>query len=109
LQEEPVDIESLVAQAREEVEDAALAEHPAPFIIELSQRTKDGIPTIYYQRHDYRGDARRSTVVLNGKELRVGGRPATGVKIDEILPDSVVLSHQGTQFRLRALNSWVNL
>jgi hypothetical protein len=48
-------------------------------------------------------------VVLNGKELRPGGQPASGVKVVEILPDSVVLDYRGTEFRLRALNSWVNL
>jgi hypothetical protein len=48
-------------------------------------------------------------VVLNGKELKVGGSPASGVKVEEILPDSVVLNYRGTEFRLRALNSWVNL
>jgi hypothetical protein len=91
------------------MENAELAEHPAPFIADLSQQTKDGIPTIFYRRHSYSGNSANSQVVLNGKELRVGGRPAAGVKVDEILPDSVVLSFQGTQFRLRALNSWVNL
>lgn len=110
VEEEAVDIEKMVALARDGLENARLAEHPAPFIADLSQRTKDDIPTIFYQRHDYRGDASASSVVvLNGKELRVGGRPATGVKVEEILPDSVVLSYQGTEFRLRALNSWVNL
>ena len=80
-----------------------------PFLTELSQRTKDEIPTIYYQRHDYSGDSSRSSVVLNGETVRVGGSPAPGVRVDEILPDSVVLDYRGTQFRLRALNSWINL
>jgi hypothetical protein len=110
VEEEAVDIEKMVTLARDGVENARLAEHPAPFIADLSQRTKDEIPTIFYQRHDYRGDASSSSiVVLNGKELRVGGRPASGVKVEEILSDSVVLNYQGTEFRLRALNSWVNL
>jgi general secretion pathway protein B len=109
LEEQPVDIESIVSRAENELENARLAEHPAPFIAQLSQQTKDGIPSIFYQRHDYRGDSGQSVVVLNGQELRVGGRPAAGVTVDEILPDSVVLSYRGTQFRLRALNSWVNL
>ena len=106
-QEQSVDIEKLVLQAQEEIENARLAEHPAPFVSELSQQTKDAIPTVYYQRHDY-SDA-GSTVVLNGKSLKVGGSPAPGMKVNEILPDSVVLNYRGTEFRLRALNSWINL
>lgn len=107
-EEEPIDIEELVAAAEAELGNARLAEHPAPFLTDLSQQTKDAIPTLLYSAHDYAGDTGRSSVLINGKELRVGGSTA-GVRVEEILPDSVVLSFQGTQFRLRALNSWVNL
>ena len=107
--EQPVDIESMLDKARDEIENTRLVEHPAPFVASLSQNTKNNIPTVMYQRHDYSSKAGRSSVVLNGKTLKVGGSAAPGVKVDEILPDSVVLSHSGTQFRLRALNSWVNL
>ena len=108
-EEEPVDLERLLVQARDEVENAQLVEHPAPFLAALSQQTKNDIPTIYYQRHDYADSAARSSVVLNNKTLRVGGSPVSGMRVEEILPDSVILSYRGTQFRLRALNSWINL
>lgn len=107
--EQPVDIEQVVLQARDELKNARLDEHPAPFLSDMSQQTKDQIPTILYQRHDYSGNPAQSEVVLNGKTVKVGGNAAAGVKLDEILPDSIVLNHRGTQFRLRALNSWVNL
>lgn len=107
--EEPVDIKEILLRAQAEMKDGNLVEHPAPFLIDLSQQTKNEIPTIMYQRHDYAGESSRSSVVLNGKTLQVGGNAAPGVKVDDILPDSVILSYGGTQFRLRALNSWVNL
>jgi hypothetical protein len=46
---------------------------------------------------------------MNGNTVKAGGSVVPGMKVEEILPDSVVLNYQGTQFRLRALNSWVNL
>ena len=107
--EEPIDIASVLQSARQEMKDATLDEHPVPLLSALSQQVKDDIPTLYYQRHDYSNNTSISTVVMNSKTLKVGGNPVNGVKIEEILPDSVVLSYQGTQFRLRALNSWVNL
>jgi len=107
--ERPIDIEQVLLEARDEVENARLEEHRAPFLSELSQQTKDQIPTIIYERHDYSGNPSQSAVVLNGKSVKVGGSAAAGVKLDEILPDSIVLNYRGTQFRLRALNSWVNL
>lgn len=107
-EEEVVDIEQIIQRAESELEDARLAEHPSPFISSLSQQTKDSIPTLIYERHDYSGIPGKSRVVLNGKTLSAGGN-SRGVKVEEILPDSVVLDYQGTSFRLRALNSWVNL
>ena len=107
--EETVDLEAQVALAEEEVGNARLLEHPAPFLASLSQQKKDEIPTLMYSRHDYSSDSRQSSVVINGKSLRSGGSVGGGISVKEILPDSVVLSHQGTDFRLRALNSWVNL
>ena len=107
--EEPIDIARVLQSARDEMKDATLDEHPVPLLSALSQQVKDDIPTLYYQRHDYSNNTSISTVVMNSKTLKVGGNPVNGVKIEEILPDSVVLSYQGTQFRLRALNSWVNL
>lgn len=109
VSEQPVDIEAMLSQAQGDLENARLEEHPAPFLSSLSQQTKDRIPTIFYERHDYSGKAGQSSVVLSGQTLKRGGRTSAGVHVDEILPDSVVLTHQGTQFRLRALNSWVNL
>jgi len=107
--EEPIDIAQVLKSAREEMKDANLDQHSVPLLATMSQQTKDNIPTLYYQRHDYSTNVAISAVVLNGEALKVGGSPAQGMKIEEILPDSVVLSYQGTQFRLRALNSWINL
>ena len=107
--EQSVDIDQILQQAREEVENASLDEHPVPFLGDLSQQTKDDIPTLYYQRHDYSSDTNLSSIVVNGTTVKAGGSPLPGMKVEEILPDSVVLNYRGTQFRLRALNSWVNL
>jgi general secretion pathway protein B len=107
--EKTVDIDQILQQAREEIENASLDDHPVPFLADLSQQTKDDIPTLYYQRHDYSSDTNRSSIVLNGTTLKAGESPLPGMKLEEILPDSVVLNYRGTQFRLRALNSWINL
>jgi len=107
--EQSVDIDQILQQAREEIENASMDDHAVPFLADLSQQTKDAIPTLYYQRHDYSSDVNISSIVLNGTPLKVGGSPEPGMKVEEILPDSVVLNYQGTQFRLRALNSWINL
>ena len=107
--QESVDIDQILQQAREEVENASLDDNPVPFLADLSQQAKNEVPTLYYQRHDYSSDINQSSVVINGATVKAGGSPVPGMKLEEILPDSVVLNFRGTQFRLRALNSWVNL
>ncbi|MCB1695844.1 MAG: general secretion pathway protein GspB [Halioglobus sp.] len=107
-EEEVIDVELLLEKARAEMAEAGLSEHEVPFLSTLSQQTKDAVPTLMYLRHDYTGSPATSSVVINGKTLRVGGSTG-GVRVEEILPDSVVLEIGGTRFRLRALNSWVNL
>lgn len=103
------EVERILREARDEMENASLEEHSAPFLADLSQLSKDAIPTLYYQRHDYSSNASESSVTMNGNIVKAGGSIVPGMKVEEILPDSVVLNYQGTQFRLRALNSWVNL
>lgn len=108
--EKAIDIEKMIALAKVEAGNAALAEHSAPFLSELSQQLKDQIPTIYYSQHDYSTGSPPSSVTLNGETLRDGSELASaGLTVDEILSASVVLSYRGTQFRLKALNSWINL
>jgi hypothetical protein len=102
------DIGSLVSAAEQALQDVRLSQHPVSFLAALSQQRKDAIPTLMYLQHDYRGDG-GSRVTINGTEAAVGEPVGRGVTVEEILPDSVVLSHDGQQFRLRALNSWVNL
>ena len=101
-------VDTLVARAREALDNRGMATHPAPMLAELSQEIRDTIPTLMYSQHDYRDDGVPSSVLINRKR-RVKGDSVSGVRVDKILPDSVVLHYRGTVFRLRALNSWVNL
>ena len=100
----PVDLAKAVENAARELGESTLMPHPVPLLERLSQQQKDRIPTIVYTNHDYNIQG-ASTVELNGKRL-VAGQRTDGV---EILNDSVVLSLQGIRFRLKALNTWVNL
>lgn len=103
----PIDIADVVSRVQQALGERPLAPHPTPLIERLSQQVKDRIPTVIYSVHDYRGDG-QSAVVLNGQRLSEGKRQ-DGFTVLEILADSVVLRWNDIDFRLRALNSWVNL
>jgi len=106
-QEVEVDLRELLRRVQDEAQDEALEPHPAPLFSDLSQRFRDQVPTLMYLRHDYRNNG-ASTVTINGEQLREGQR-SRGVQVVEILRDSVILRFDAQDFRLRALNSWVNL
>ena len=103
----PIDLARAMEAAARELGESVLVPHPAVLLENLSQRQKDRIPTIVYSDHDYSSDG-ESRVTLNGQQLRVGQRVAT-IRVVDILVDSVVLKVDGIEFRLRALNTWVNL
>lgn len=76
---------------------------------ELPWNTKQQVPTISYQRHDYLAGG-LSSVVINGQTVGVGNIVATGqFVVVDILADGVVLKQGNYTFKLRALNGWINM
>jgi general secretion pathway protein B len=106
-EESKVDIEQVLQAARRTLADGALAPHATPLLGNFSRQFRDRVPTLMYLRHDFANDG-TAAVVINGESLRAGQR-VDGVLVREILPDSVILRFDGQEFRLRALNSWINL
>lgn len=110
----PLDVDTLARAAEAALEERSsyaepVVEHEAPFIVELSQPVKDQIPSIFYSAHNWASNPSQRSVILNGQERRVGQQVKPGLKLVDILEDSIVLDFRGTEFRLRSLNSWVNL
>lgn len=104
--EQPIDIEAVLERAQRALGEKTLIDHPVPLLENLSQQQKDQIPSILYSQHDWQ--AEQPAVVLNGQRIQAGQR-VDGLVVIEILPDSVVLRWRETDFRLRSLNSWINL
>lgn len=76
---------------------------------ELPWNTKQQIPTISYQRHNFLAGG-VSTVVINGQTLGVGNIAASSqLVVQEIFEDGVVLKRGNVIFKLRALNGWINM
>lgn len=108
-----LDVEALTRAAEqalaEQGQEPLVESHAAPLIADLSQRQKDEIPTIFFSAHAWSSIPAERSVVLNGERRRAGDTIKPGLTLVEILPDSIVMDYRGTEFRLRALNSWVNL
>ena len=103
----PIDLVAAIERAAREVGEPSLVPHPTVLLENLSQQQKDQIPTIVYTEHVY-AEGAAPLVELNGQRLQPGQR--TGAfTVEDILVDSVILRVNGVSFRLRALNTWVNL
>ena len=103
----PIDLSTAMQRAALAAGESTLAPHPVPLLENLSQQQKDRVPTIVYSDHVFAASDIAS-VELNGKRMLAGQR-AGGIEVMEILRDSVILRVGGSEFRLRALNTWVNL
>ena len=103
----PIDLVAAIERAAREVGEPSLVPHPTVLLENLSQQQKDQIPTIVYTEHIY-AEGAAPVVELNGQRLRPGQRTGA-VTVEDILVDSVILRVNGVSFRLRALNTWVNL
>ena len=103
----PIDLVAAIERAAREVGEPNLVPHPTVLLENLSQQQKDQIPTIVYTEHVY-AEGVAPSVELNGQRLRPGQRSGA-ITVEDILVDSVILRVNGTSFRLRALNTWVNL
>ena len=103
----PIDLVAAIERAAREVGEPNLVPHPTVLLENLSQQQKDQIPTIVYTEHVY-AEGVAPSVELNGQRLRPGQRSGA-ITVEDILVDSVILRVSGVSFRLRALNTWVNL
>ncbi len=96
-----------IQKAAVELGRGALEPHPAVLLENLSQQFKNELPTISYDSHDFIADLGPS-VTLNGVLLREGEKLGL-LEVRDILRDSVILRFNETDFRLKALNTWLNL
>ena len=72
---------------------------------EMPESLKSALPDIEFQMHIFASDG-KGWVRVNGADKYQGDEIDGGVVIDEILPQSVVLSFQGETFTMAALSSW---
>ncbi len=83
-----------------------------PDIGDLPWNLRQQIPSINYVRHNFTGEAvaaGRSSVVINSRAHYPGDAVATDVLLEEIIVDGIILRFKQTRFKLRALNSWINM
>lgn len=78
-----------------------------PDLHDLPSQILVSIPSLNYSEHNY--NALGGSVKINGTIYRANEQIAPGLVIDKILEDGVILHVNNYAFKMRALNSWVNM
>jgi len=78
-----------------------------PELHDLPSGILEKIPSLNYSEHNY--NANGGSVKINGVMRHANEQIANGVVIDKILEDGMILHIDNYAFKMRALNSWVNM
>ena len=78
-----------------------------PELHDLPNNILDKVPTLTYSEHNY--NANDGSVKINGAIFHVNEQIANGIVIDKILEDGMILHIDNYPFKMRAMNSWINM
>lgn len=79
-----------------------------PDVGDLPWSLRQEIPSINYSSHNFT-DTGAASVVINGQAYRAGQVLASDLALEAIYVDGVIIRFRQTRFKLRALNSWINM
>lgn len=78
-----------------------------PDLHDLPPEFLNKIPSLNYTEHHY--SVTGGNVVINGQIKHQADSMVPGVVIEKILEDGLILHSENYSFKMRALNSWVNM
>ncbi|MGO1460963.1 MAG: general secretion pathway protein GspB [Marinobacter sp.] len=78
-----------------------------PHLVELPFSFQKSVPDLIFNSHIYSTDPYASRVMINGHYLRQG-ESFSGMTVEQITEEGVVLSKQGRTFRVGIVRDWVS-
>ncbi|MGO1502264.1 MAG: general secretion pathway protein GspB [Marinobacter sp.] len=78
-----------------------------PHLVELPLSFQKSVPDLMFNSHIYSTDPYGSRVTINGHYLRPG-ESFSGITVEEVTEDGIVLSKQGRTFRVGIVRDWVS-
>ncbi|WP_166259774.1 general secretion pathway protein GspB [Marinobacter salicampi] len=79
----------------------------APHLVELPMSFQRRIPTLVFNSHLYSSDPTASRIMINDNYLRMGEQ-FSGIRVEQITVDGVVLSLDGQRFRVGVVRNWTS-
>ncbi|MDY6798090.1 MAG: general secretion pathway protein GspB [Pseudomonadota bacterium] len=78
-----------------------------PHLVELPLSFQKSVPNLTFNSHVYSSQASSSRVMINGHYLQTG-QSFSGIRVEKITEDGVVLSKDGRVFRVGVVRDWVS-
>ncbi|MBW4933351.1 general secretion pathway protein GspB [Marinobacter sp. F4206] len=78
-----------------------------PHLVELPLSFQKSVPDLTFNSHIYSSDPYASRVMINNNYLRRGDS-FSGLQVERITQDGVILSKQGQRFRVGIVRDWVS-
>ncbi len=110
--ESPRERPTIIVPAAEATRDNSVLRAPAPagrvpHLVELPLSFQKSVPDLTFNSHIYASDPYASRVMINSNYLRQGDS-FSGLRVESITQDGVVLSKQGQRFRVGIVRDWVS-
>ncbi len=83
------------------------SEARVPHLVEMPMSFQRRIPTLIFSSHVYASDPSARRVMINDNYLRPGDR-FSGILVEQITVDGVVLSLDGQRFRVGVVRNWTS-
>jgi len=80
--------------------------HPASAISQLPANLQNTLPSISIAGHIYADAPDSRMVMINGKITHEGDAVASGLTLETITPDGIILKFQGTRFHMSVFQHW---
>jgi len=74
-------------------------------LTQMPQQLQNDLPSLQFEQHIYASDG-QGWVNVNGRDRYEGDYIESGLIVEQILPQQVILSFQGEKFSLPALTNW---
>ncbi len=75
-------------------------------LAELSPSQRNAVPAMTFSFHVYSADPQRRTIIINNRRLREGDSIDTGVDLQEITEDGVIITMDGRRIHIGVLAGW---
>jgi general secretion pathway protein B len=79
---------------------ALLAPDDAPLLQDMPTNFQRALPSLRVSIHVYAPDPSQRILFINNRQYRQGDRIEGDIRVEEIVPDGVILSYRGERFKL---------